>query len=231
MVTEQDLPLTAASSLHGLLAESARRFPEKPAIHYLAQTLTYGELFKEAGRLGRHLTECGVSGGDRVFIAMPNCPAFVIAYFAIFEISAVAVPFSVQYTPRELASLMAHSRPVAGICSEGLCPVVEAGIEASGLKPLLVCARWDAAGAIEYSHSGEIANGERLMNGNSTRDGPALILYTSGTTGEPKGVVLTHGNITSNALACRAAMPVSEEDVFIAFLPMYHSFAFTACFI
>jgi len=211
-----------------LLCASAERFGQKPAAHCLSSTFSYARLLDEANRLADLLHGQGVRKGDRVFIALPNSPAFVIAYFAVFKLGAIAVPLSPSFTPTEMASLIAHSKPVAGVVCEDTREAVEDSAELADSKPVLVTAAWDASGDIRYSVSGGSVGVGPREDGPSSHD-PAVIIYTSGTTGSPKGVVLSHRNIISNVQGCRAAMPVSGEDVFTAFLPMYHSFGFTVC--
>ncbi len=215
-------------TLYELLCASAGRFGQKPALYYLSSMFTYGRVLDEVNRLADLLSKQGVGKGDRVFIAMPNSPAFTIAYFAAFKLGAIAVPLSTSFTPTEMASLIDHSKPIAGLVSEEMRHAVEESVKLAGISPVLVTAGWDAAGEIQYSVSGSRGPIEVERSIIAPADS-AVIIYTSGTTGRPKGVVLSHRNIISNTRSCRAAMPVSEADVFVAFLPMYHSFGFTVC--
>ena len=224
---EKTIHSSSQETLYELLCASAKRFGHKPALYYMSSMFTYGRVLDEVNRLAELLYAQGVGKGDRVFIALPNSPAFVITYFAIFKLGALAVPLSTSFTPKEMASLIAHSRPTAGIVSEDVRQAAEKSLELAGIGALLVTTGWDATGEIRYSVSGSPGPVETERSAIAPAD-PAVILYTSGTTGRPKGVVLTHRNIISNTESCRAAMPVSEADVFIAFLPMYHSFGFTA---
>lgn len=225
---EETLGSGGGETLYELLCASAERFGDKPATHYLSSTFTYARLLDEVNRLADLLGEHGVGKKDRVFIALPNSPAFVVTYFAIFKLGAVAVPLSPGFTPGEMASLIAHSKPVAGVICEATRLSVDEGTKIAATAPILVTAAWDESGDIRYSISGGRA-GVGPRYGEASVHDPALIIYTSGTTGRPKGVVLSHRNIMSNVKGCRAAMPVSDADVFTAFLPMYHSFGFTAC--
>lgn len=226
---EMQTESNGALTLHEVLEETNRQFSDKPAIHDESATLTYGQFVAEVNHLAGLLQERGVGKGDRVFIALPNCAAFAVAYFACFRIGAVAVPFSTQFKAKEMASLLAHSRPSAGVFSAQSGDVVRSATKESGISPLLAETSWGDKGAIEYTFSGP---GRMDASPDSSRVSPddaAVILYTSGTTGTPKGVVLSHRNVISNVRACREAMPVSESDVFLLFLPMYHSFGFTTC--
>jgi len=225
---EKTIRSSGEETLYELLCASAKRFGQKPALYYLSSMFTYDRVLDEVNRLADLLYAQGVRGGDRVFIAMPNSPAFAITYFAAFRLGAIAVPLSTCFTPSEMASLIAHSKPTAGVVSEEMRQAVEESVKLAGISAVLVTTGWDAAGEIRYSVSGSGA-AVGIEQSTLTPADPAVILYTSGTTGSPKGVVLSHRNIMENARSCLVAMPVSEADVFIAFLPMYHSFAFTVC--
>jgi len=225
---EKNISASGGENLYGLFRASAERFLGKPALHYSSATLTYGELNSEVNRLAKVLSGVGVTRGDRVFLCLPNSAAFFVSYLAAFRLGAVAVPFSTSFTPAEIASLLQHSRASFGIVFDGLRDTVEAGVVQAGSKPTLITVAWDAGGDMRYSAVAHEAPSPSVPAEVLSGD-PAVILYTSGTTGNPKGVVLSHRNIVSNVISCSAALPVSQDDVFITLIPMYHSFGFTVC--
>ena len=207
---------------------SAARFSGKPALHYSSATLSYAELSSEVDRLAEVLAGVGITRGDRVFLFLPNSAAFFVSYLAVFKLGAVAVPLSTSFTPAEIGALLKHSQPSAGIVLDGLLSTVEAGLAQAEFKLTLITVGWDAGGNMRYSAPENVAPSSSALAEVLSAD-PAVILYTSGTTGSPKGVVLSHRNIISNAISCSAALPVSQDDVFITLIPMYHSFGFTVC--
>ncbi|MBN1592904.1 MAG: AMP-binding protein, partial [Candidatus Coatesbacteria bacterium] len=216
-------------TIYDLLHDSAERFGQKVALNYRQSALTYSQLLGEVYKLSGKLRFCGVGKADRVFVIMPNSPGLVIAYFAIFRIGAVAVPLSIGSTHVEIDALLSHSRPTAGITTTQTSQAVERALLLNDVNPAVLISEWDEASEHRYTIFKEASPRSTVHGGPPSPEDPAVMLYTAGTTGRPKGVILTHRNIVSNTYSCQKAMPVSDSDIFLAFLPMYHSFAFTTC--
>ena len=204
-----------------LLREAAQRSGAKTAVAYGAVSadgeLTWTDLDREADRVAAGLAARGVSAGDRVAIAMPNVPHFVHAYFGALRAGAVAVPLNVMLTAGEIAGVLADAEPkvVLGAGEPGRL----AAEAASSLAPLEVldAERWDdELGSVGPSLEGASVGEEDL----------AVLAYTSGTTGRPKGAMLTHGNLLAN-LEQQSQIPedrVTPDDVLLLALPLFHIF-------
>ena len=183
-------------------ANAAARTPDAPALH-IGEQFTHGQLDEGAGRVAAALAEDGVRPGDRVVLSAPTSAAFVLAYLGVLRCGAVAVPVNAAYTSPELehvvhaaeASLVLTDGPTAGV-SAGALSVAELGARASGLAPRGPAAR--------------------------RSDDVALLGFTSGTTGTPKGVPLSHGNLLASIRGVLRAWRWTAEDVLVHALPLSH---------
>jgi long-chain acyl-CoA synthetase len=213
---------------------AAAWFPAHPAILADGRALSYRELDDQASRLAHALGAHGVQRGDRVALYLPNIPAFAICYEAALKLGAVAVSINAIFKREEVTHILHDSGArVLFTVGELLAGVPHAGCAA--LEHVVVCegdarghptlAQWLAGGA----------PGGRALD--LDRDEPAVLLYTSGTTGVPKGATLTHGNVVFNDYACAHHMGVRQTDRLMLFLPLFHVFgqnaimntAFAAC--
>ncbi len=202
-----------ALALASILAESALRRPGRTALIFGSERITYARLWEEARRYGAMFRRHGVQPGDRVAILLPNVPDFPRAYYGALAIGAVVVPVHALLTAEEIAYvlrdsgakvLVAHplllAAGAAGAAQAGV-PCVEAGVPTD--EPIA------------------------LMEQRATED-DAVILYTSGTTGKPKGAVLTQSNMVHNAaVSAFDLFSLREDDVFLGALPLFHSFGQT----
>jgi len=205
-------------NLADLLRQTAQRLPDKIALVQASddRSITFGELDREADRVASGLQAHGVANGDRVAIAMSNVIEFPIAYLGVLRAGAVAVPLNSMLTPPEIARVLEDSGAGLAFATPQLAPVVN---EAAGViqnRPTVVVTdRWQDFGAGGSPHEHAIS-----------ADDLAVLAYTSGTTGEPKGAMLTHGNLLAN-LEQQMAIPddrVREDDVLFMALPMFHIF-------
>lgn len=225
-----DIPLPT-EGLAGLLASTAARHPDAPAVTFAGRSLTYAELLDQVERVANGLVALGVERGDRVALAFPNCPQHTIAFFAVARIGAVVVEHNPTLTVPELAALFAShgARVVLALTQlapkflpiEGVTQVVTADL---GAGPVAVdddrVVPWEAlasADRIDPAHP-QPAPGDL-----------AALQYTSGTTGEAKGAMLTHMNLHVNALQVAewvVGMQPCREAIY-AILPMFHVFGLT----
>ena len=213
---------------------AAAWFPEQPAILFEDRALSYRELHRLSTRLANALQGHGVQRGDRVALYLPNIPEFAIAYLAALKAGAVAVSINSIFKAEEVGYILADSGAGVVLTTGELLEHVPLR-ECPALKHVVVC-EGDAQGhpSLDAWIVGGAADGRAL---DLDRDEPAALLYTSGTTGFPKGATLTHGNVVFNDYACAHHMGIRPADRLLLFLPLFHVFgqnaimnaAFTAC--
>ena len=206
-------------NISALLRAPAASTPEKTALHFGStaadDSLTFAELDAEVDRVAAGLRKLGVERGDRVGIAMPNVPHFLFAYFGILRAGGVAVPLNVMLAEQEIARIVQDAQPkvILGAGDPGRAASAAAG----SLKVEIVTAdRWDELGDL----------GQKFDDEQVEEDDLAVLAYTSGTTGNPKGAMLSHGNLMAN-LEQQSSIPhdrVNPEDVLLLTLPLFHIF-------
>jgi len=205
-------------------AATAGRFASHIAVQLVhresVETVTYGELQKKADAAARFLSSHKIQPEDRCAILADNDIAWCAAYLGILRVGAVAVPFDTHYTPQQIAKLLQDSGAKIVFTTEHYAPVVE---EACGLADTSV--KLALLRDIEKESESLNAPGEVLRANVATVMDAAVILYTSGTTSDPKGVVLTHGNLLAEAAAVFAALKLDENDSILGVMPLYHSLA------
>ncbi|GAB6907836.1 AMP-dependent synthetase and ligase [Desulfosarcina cetonica] len=201
--------------------QAARIFPDKTAIIFEGRNISYGELNSQATRLAHTMKQKGVAKGDRVSLYLPNIPEFVICYIAALKLGAIAVSVNPMLKSGELKYILNDSGSVLLCTVNELLPNVKMD-DYTDLKQVLVC-EGDAQGnptIAEWIQEGS----ESLPTYNPDRDEVAVILYTSGTTGFPKGAMLTHGNVVSNSFSAAHHAGYTPEDRTALFLPIFHVF-------
>jgi long-chain acyl-CoA synthetase len=228
-------------NLASVLEHSARMMPERTAITCGTTNLTYGELDAQAVQVAAGLVALGVGPGDRVAFSCPNVPLFPVGYFGILKTGALVVPLNVMLKPREIAYHLRDSDSKALIVFEGtpelpMAQMARAACTDVGVETLIVMMS-DPAAPSPVSPAltlSQIAKDQRATFETRRRrpDDTAVILYTSGTTGYPKGAELTHENMLLNAIASRDMfLPemkrAFEQDVALVTLPLFHSTAQT----
>jgi len=207
-------------NLGSLLTESAERAPDATAIRLGEIELSYGEIDDRSARLATLLREKGVESGDRVGVMLPNVPEFPIAYYGVLRAGAVVVPMNVLLKRREIAFYLEDSGAKLllawhGFAAEAREGAAEAGVELIEVEP----ASFAATLAEREPTPGLVETAE---------DDTAVILYTSGTTGKPKGAELTHMNLFRNAdVSSRRTCEIAAGDVVLGALPLFHSFGQT----
>jgi long-chain acyl-CoA synthetase len=220
-------------NLATLFRDSARRSPNKPAIVIGDTVLTYEAVHGMAQRFAGALGKLGVRRGQHVAIMMPNVPAFSVAYFGAHYVGAPVVPINVLFTPDEIAYHLTDSDATALIVWEGMLPQATAAFERVTTCRQLIVARADPNDASAppgaHSLSALVAEGPPVTDLPDTMpDETAVILYTSGTTGRPKGAELTHFNLSYNAeYVSTRLLRLKRETVSLAVLPLFHSFGQT----
>jgi long-chain acyl-CoA synthetase len=236
------------------LEENARSIPEKPATEFLGATLTYRELFGRVLRFANALNRLGIGPGVRVAVMLPNCPQSVIAYYAVLWLGAVAVMTNPLYVERELEHQWTDSEAEALIVLDHLYPKARSVLPktrihlviATSLKEYLpfplkylyplkawrekrfTAVPYDGKSLFNFSELIGSAPSSFLPCG-AEPGGLALLQYTGGTTGKPKGAMLTHANILANVLQLVAWFPGMRRagERFLGVLPFFHVFGMT----
>jgi long-chain acyl-CoA synthetase len=213
---------------------AAKLFPERPAIIFEHTQLRYDDLNARANRLANALSAKGVQRGDRVALYLPNIPEFAVCYLAVLKAGAVAVSINALFKSEEIMYIVNDSAAVVLFTVADLLPNVPRA-DCPSLGHIVVCAG-DAQGhaALDDWLSKGASDGRAA---DMSVDEPAVLLYTSGTTGFPKGATLTHGNVVSNMYATAHHAGYKPDDRMALFLPLFHVFGqnfimnatFTAC--
>ncbi len=219
-------PATLTQMLEGVVGRHGGRV----ALQMRGRQVRYAELLSAARAMAGGLRAAGVEPGDRVVLMLPNAPEFVLAYFAILWAGAVVVPASPLLKPDEVAYLLGDAEPRA-ILSVSLCYAAISEGRSRAKAPL--------PAFIADADPGALAAGDRRWSelaaaGPGAAPAPpadpeavAACLYTSGTTGRPKGALLSHRNLLANVASFHGVCPVDQRDVFLAVLPLFHAFGAT----
>jgi long-chain acyl-CoA synthetase len=220
-------------NLATIVNDGAARFPDRRALVLGDQVLTFADLQRSVRRLAGALRALGLQRGQAIALMLPNVPAFSIAYYAAHALGVRVVPLNVQLTPDEVAYHLADSGAAALVAWQGAFERAQAGYWRVETCRHLLVAMADPgdpttlAGA--HSLAALIEGGEPVVDVADTMpDDTAVILYTSGTTGRPKGAELTHFNLAYNAEYCaNGLLRLTPETVGLAVLPLFHSFGQT----
>ncbi|WP_048749096.1 long-chain-fatty-acid--CoA ligase [Paenibacillus sp. P22] len=211
-------------SLAEILENSAASHPLRPAYVWGGRETSYSELMDQVMRCASGLASHGIVKGDKVVLLLGNSPDFVIAYYGILRIGAVAVPVNPTYTPEEIAYVLDNSRARAVIAAAPLEPVFHA------LRPRLPELKLVVLTEAGTSWDELLdAGGGNIESAYIKDDDTAVILYTSGTTGKPKGAMLSHRNLATNAESVHSMFKINHEDRAVVVLPMFHIYSMTVC--
>lgn len=252
-----DLP-PITGNLLDLVRASGRDYPDAPALQFFGRTTSYRELVDRIDRVAAGLRDLGVGHGDRVAIVLPNCPQHIVAFYAILRLGAIAVEHNPLYTPRELRKQFEdHGAKVAIVWNKVVRDVQDfpadlavdtiVSVDVVRAMPLStrlalrlpVAKARTAREALTAAVHGTVP-WERLLESSPlsagipepVTDDVAIIQYTSGTTGSPKGAVLTHRNLLANAVQAQSWVPSIQRGkgcVVYAVLPMFHAYGLTLC--
>ena len=208
------------TSLARNLTEAARRHPDRVALRLDEIEIPYTGLDAASARLAGLLVERGLRPGDRVGVMLPNVPYFAIAYYGVLRAGGVVVPMNVLLKERETTFYLSDPQATAIIAWYEFASAAQAGAEAAGAECLVV-----TPGDFE-----ELIGGvEPLARAGAREDtDTAVILYTSGTTGTPKGAELTHANLARNVATVVDMLQLTPDDVILGALPLFHAFGQTA---
>jgi long-chain acyl-CoA synthetase len=246
-------------TLVDMLDDAVERFGRGIALEFFGAETSYHELGARVASAAEGLRRLGVSAGDRVALVLPNCPQHVVAFYAVMRLGAIVVEHNPLYTPSELRHQFEdHGARVAivwdsvadsvGEFPSDIRPKHTVAVDLTRAFPLgkrialrlpLPRARRSRAALTSKPRTRGLVPWERLTAGRAlgkrhprpTLDDTAVLQYTSGTTGTPKGAVLSHRNLRANAMQGRAWVPdlVEGAEVFYAVLPLFHAYGMTLC--
>ncbi|MDR6999176.1 long-chain-fatty-acid--CoA ligase [Neobacillus niacini] len=209
------------------LRRSASKSPESIAYIFEHQSVTYKELNQQVERFTAGLAAQGIRKGDGVALLLGNCPEFLISYYGILRLGAFAIPMNPLYSQGEISYILDNSQAKAVIAHVSVEPKLsDVNKQLKNLKLV-----------IYTDTENQEWTWEHLMQiGNPSFESPpieqedlAVILYTSGTTGKPKGAMLSHRNLASNAESISNLLEINDKDRVVAVLPMFHVFCMTVC--
>lgn len=204
------------------LATNARRYRDKVALIFGEDSLTYSQLDRRVNQGANLLASLGVVKGDRVAILLPNSLEFAELYFACARIGAVAVPVNLRLAPQEMAYVLAHSESKVLIGYGPLLQMAQAaGMKAGPSLVAMLSVEPGPDGVPLYTEARDKAS-DRLPDVEVSEDDPWVLVYTSGTTGLPKGAMRSHKSNLMIALLLVSEIGLSSEDVGVAILPMFH---------
>jgi len=208
-----------AMNLAHLGEANVERFGEYVSLTFEEREYTNVEQQRAASRLAHALMRLGVTEGDRVVVMLPNCPEVLQSYAAILEVGAVLVPVVFLLTADEVRHILADSEAKVVITSDALAGKVE-----GWPGPLVIV----GGGETGLAYADLVAGGSDRFPICNRGDGDlAVILYTAGTTGRPKGVALSHGNLAANARASASLYELDRTQWALAVLPLSHSYGLT----
>jgi long-chain acyl-CoA synthetase len=243
----------ATEPLTKLFDDAVTRFPDRPATDFLGSRLTYRELGDLVTRATRGFQMLGVRKGTRVGICLPNTPYYVICYFAILKAGGIVVNFNPLYVERELANQIEDSgaKIMVTLDLERIYPKVARALDRTGLERIVVCsmrailpfpkgllfALFKSAELAKIPDDLRHVSFERLTADVSPPNPVdiealkdlAVLQYTGGTTGTPKGAMLSHANLVANVRQMVASAPdlVAGQERALLILPLFHVFAMT----
>ncbi|MFE3972890.1 MULTISPECIES: long-chain-fatty-acid--CoA ligase [unclassified Peribacillus] len=241
--------------LYSFLKESAEEFADKVSIHFQGKELTFQEVYESALKFAAYLRSIGLQKGDRVAVMLPNCPQGVISFFGILMAGGVVVQTNPTYTERELEYQMKDSGAKIILAMDILFPRVAAVASRTDIEDIIVTAikeylpfpknliypfiqKKQYGIVVNVEHSGNHHLFSEIMKRKIPEDVTepidvnndlALLQYTGGTTGFPKGVMLTHKNLLSNTKMCNAWLYKNKrgEERVLAILPFFHVYGMT----
>ena len=212
-------------NLSVIVRESARSHPQHPAIIHADGVLAYAELDDRSDRVASGLARLGIQPGDAVAVQLPNVVEFVEVLYGVLKAGAVLVPLNVLNKGPEIAYVLEHAHVKALVTHAGTAREAARGAEEAGLEHLFVVGGGEhlPAGTQAYT---DLSNAKVRTPAPYVQRDPgdtAVLLYTSGTTGKPKGVKLTHFQLFMNAREHTEAFAMDNDSVTIAVMPLFHA--------
>jgi long-chain acyl-CoA synthetase len=253
--TPTDIDPSEFSSLKPLIETACERYAARTAYHCMGTAMSYRTLAERSAAFGAWLQREGFRRGDRIAIMLPNLLQYPIAMFGALRAGLTVVNTNPLYTSEELAVQLKDSGAVAVVVLENFAAALQAALPGLGVRAVIVTGvgdllhapkgavvnfvlrhvqkkvpRWSIPGAHRFSQVLKAGSALALQPVELGHEDLAYLQYTGGTTGGPKGAMLTHGNMVANILQCRAwfLQVALEHTTFVCALPLYHVFSLTA---
>ena len=213
--------------LFTLLSDTARKYPQEIAFSCEQEHLTYSALDELTDRLAAGLGKIGVEPGDRIVLCLPNCPDFIVGYYGILKAGGSVSPANPLNRAAELKHQIKDSQAEVIITSEDIYPRIRDIRDETGLRTIILTGTGDREVPLRQLMEASPTNPP--VNHINPRRDIAAIEYTGGTTGLPKGAMLTHYNLVANAIQNATWLGWSREDIVVGVLPFYHSWGACTC--
>jgi len=218
----EDQKLPIAMNTVQLAIDALAKFGDHAAEHFQGTEATAAEILHRSRRLATVLKEFNVKVGDRVIVMMPTCPRVPDSFYAIWRIGGVVVPIMPQLTPPEIGYIVEHADAQLVLTfPQCMAAVAEATHRFPNFRNVLVFGETNVADSVNLLPRLDGAPAEETIC-NRSHDDLAALVYTSGTTGHPKGVMLSHGNLISNIRAVASIIDAPPGTVSLVVLPMSH---------
>ena len=226
---------------------AAAQFPDRPAMSFLGAEMSFWQTREQMRRLANALGKLGIKKGDRVGLQLPNCPQFVVSYLAVLSLGAIVVNINPLYTKEELKFILNNTKMETLITFDMVLPVVRAIVQETDVKRVIVSKITDFIHGLGISSIGKLDLAERECRlsdliGNCptislpkipfSSDDPALIQFTGGTTGFPKGAVLTHANLVAATMQSAMWGPppsAMRQLTVLGVIPYFHVYGNISC--
>lgn len=254
----EEIPVSIAyeeKPLHAFLEEAAVKYSNEIAIHFMGKEMTYSELFLQAKKMASYLQALGFKKGEKLAIMLPNCPQSVISYYAVLMAGGIVVQTNPLYTERELEYQLQDSEATYIVCLDILLPKVKKVRESTKLQHVIVTGIKDylpfpknliypfiqkrqynivvkvvqTHDTHEWKYMLDHASSNYDEVSVNPKSDLALLQYTGGTTGNPKGVMLTHYNLVANVTMSETWLYKSKDkhQTVLAILPFFHVYGMT----
>jgi len=208
-------------NIRKILEETSKKFNQKPAIIFDGKEVSFAEVHQKTLKLANALSGQGVGKGDKIAIYLPNSPEYVYSYLACFYLGAVGVPLDYMLKNDELSSCIGHSEAKVLIaCDRPDIDLEMVRKSVDSLATIILCGG-NVEGAIQYEDLMAKATAQlpEIKVGDSD---PALIMYTSGTTGKPKGILLNYKHLEGSPKAMEHFVDLTDKDIKLAAIPLSH---------
>ncbi|MCQ2410343.1 MAG: AMP-binding protein [Elusimicrobiaceae bacterium] len=225
--------------LYTSLADSAFRFPDRVALveANTGKKVSYHELLMQVDRAADMFFEHGIRKGDRVGIVHRNSIDTVVANYGLYKLGAVSIPINFMVTKQEEIQFILNNAQAKAVVTQAefLRHYVKALPDTPSVQYLFTTDEIPSSAAecdkvqFFWKELEKSTVHDETASPQAGLEDLAFILYTSGTTGLPKGAMISHGNLASNVISCAQIFKINDDDVFLCLLPMFHSFAWTTC--